>query len=137
MMPDAAAGDTVRVTDRNGRRWTVDANHTDAGSQPQTVRGQRLGGGGDQVEATGWAAEMNGWLGGRGWPLGRAVALRGAAHYLDPADVQERARRLAEERAETVHQLHGRRMITTPTARCCTGSMRRSQPAACSACRPR
>ena len=86
----------------------MDANHTDAGSQPPTVGGEHLGGGGDQVEATGWAAEIE-RLAGRSWMALSAgqVALRGAAHYLDPADVQERARRLAEERAETIRQLHG------------------------------
>src|SRR5207342_2407383 len=35
------------------------------------------------------------------------AGLRAARHYLDPADVGERERRLAGERAETIDQLHG------------------------------
>jgi beta-phosphoglucomutase-like phosphatase (HAD superfamily) len=61
----------------------------------------------DAAGATGWAAEIE-RLAGRSWMALRAgeVALRAASDYLDPADARERQRRLAEERAQTIDQLH-------------------------------
>src|SRR5204862_238071 len=61
----------------------------------------------DAAEATGWAAEIE-RLAGRSWMALRAgeAALGAASHYLDPAEARERQRRLAEERAQTVDQLH-------------------------------
>ena len=81
----------------------MDANDTDTEPDPPAAGDEHALRRGDEVEATGWAAEIE-RLAGRSWMALSAgqVALRGAAHYLDPADVQERARRLAEERAETI-----------------------------------
>ena len=61
----------------------------------------------DAAEATGWSAEIE-RLAGRSWMALRAgeVALRAASGYLEPADARERQRRLTEERAQTIDQLH-------------------------------
>src|SRR3954454_21388174 len=61
----------------------------------------------DAAGATGWAAEID-RLGGQSWMALRPgeVALRAASDYLDPAEARERQRRLAEERAQTIDQLH-------------------------------
>jgi HAD superfamily hydrolase (TIGR01509 family) len=85
----------------------VNTRHTDAGSDP-SARNELSGPRGDEVEATGWAAEIE-RLAGRSWMAFSAgeVALRGASHYLDPEQVRVRVERLAKERAETIDQLHG------------------------------
>jgi HAD superfamily hydrolase (TIGR01509 family) len=64
--------------------------------------------GGDEVEATGHEAEVE-RLAGRTWmALESADAgLRAAEHYIDPAEGEARRRRLVEERAETIDDLHG------------------------------
>lgn len=61
----------------------------------------------DAAEATGRAAEVE-RLAGRSWMALRAgeVALRAATGYLEPAEACERQRRLTEERAQTIDQLH-------------------------------
>lgn len=61
----------------------------------------------DQAEATGHSAEIE-RLAGSSWMALEAgeAGLRAARHYLKPADVGERERRLAGERAETIDQLH-------------------------------
>jgi HAD superfamily hydrolase (TIGR01509 family) len=102
-----------RLRYRSGARiaiaWgsTVNANDTDAGSVPPPAGGERHARS-DQVEATGWAAELERLAGGSWMALSAGeVALRGASHYLAPEAVRERVQRLARERAETLGQLHG------------------------------
>ena len=90
----------------------------------------------DQVEATGWAAELELLAGGSWMALSAGeVALRGASHYLAIP------RRCASARSGWLGSGPRRsasctasRATITPTARCCTGSTRRSSPAGCSAC---
>jgi HAD superfamily hydrolase (TIGR01509 family) len=85
----------------------VNANDTDAGSVPPAGGGERRARS-DQVEATGWAAELELLAGGSWMALSAGeVALRGASHYLAPEAVRERRERLIRERAETLGQLHG------------------------------
>jgi HAD superfamily hydrolase (TIGR01509 family) len=85
----------------------VNANDTDAGSVPPAGGGERRARS-DQVEATGWAAELELLAGGSWMALSAGeVALRGASHYLAPEAVRERRERLIRERAETLDQLHG------------------------------
>jgi HAD superfamily hydrolase (TIGR01509 family) len=85
----------------------VNANDTHAGSVPPPAGGERPARS-DQVEATGWAAELERLAGGSWMALSTGeVALRGASHYLAPEAVQERKQRLIRERAETLSQLHG------------------------------
>jgi len=62
----------------------------------------------DEVAASGWAAEIE-RLAGSAWMALAAgsQALRGAEHYLDPADAQDRRGRLTAERAQLVEDLHG------------------------------
>jgi HAD superfamily hydrolase (TIGR01509 family) len=63
--------------------------------------------GGDQAEGTGHSAGIERLAGGSWMALEAGEAgLRAARHYLAPADVGERERRLAGERAETIDQLH-------------------------------
>ena len=85
----------------------MSANDTEAESVPPPAGGESNARS-DQVEATGWAAELE-LLAGDSWMALSAgeVALRRAAHYLPPEAVRERAHRLAVERAETLDQLHG------------------------------
>jgi HAD superfamily hydrolase (TIGR01509 family) len=86
----------------------VNTDHTDAGADPPAAGDERSVRGGDEVEATGWAAEIERLAGGSwmAFSAGQA-ALRGASHYLDPELVRQRAEQLAQERAETIDQLHG------------------------------
>jgi HAD superfamily hydrolase (TIGR01509 family) len=67
----------------------------------------RAGAGRDEAEATGHAGEIEKLAGGTWMALttGQA-ALRAASHYLDPAELAERERRLAEQRSQTIEQLH-------------------------------
>jgi HAD superfamily hydrolase (TIGR01509 family) len=85
----------------------MNADETDVRSGPPSVGGERHARS-DQVEATGWSAELE-RLAGSSWMALSAgeVALRGASHYLAPEAVRERAQRLARERAETLGQLQG------------------------------
>jgi HAD superfamily hydrolase (TIGR01509 family) len=77
-------------------------------SDRSPVDGERHGASADQVESTGWAAEIERLAGGSWMALSAGeVALRAAAHYLPPEELREHAHRLAMERAETTEQLHG------------------------------
>jgi HAD superfamily hydrolase (TIGR01509 family) len=85
----------------------VNANDTDMAlvsrREDEAHRGR-----GDQVEATGWAAELERLAGGSWMALSAGeIALRRASHYLGSEALQERAHRLAAERAATLGQLHG------------------------------
>jgi HAD superfamily hydrolase (TIGR01509 family) len=86
---------------------TVDANGMDIGSTPPAAGTAGEEPAGDEAGTTGRASQIE-RLAGRSWMAFEAgeAALRAASHYLDPADVRERARRLAVERAETDAQLH-------------------------------
>ena len=80
---------------------------TDTEPEPPRAGKEGEGRGGDEAEATGRSAEIERLAGGSWMALEAGEAgLRAARHYLDPADVGERERRLAGERAETVDQLH-------------------------------
>jgi HAD superfamily hydrolase (TIGR01509 family) len=84
----------------------MNANDTDPGSNPPPAGGDHARS--DQVEATGWAAELELLAGGSWMALSAGeVALRGASHYLAPEAVRERKERLVRERALTLSQLHG------------------------------
>jgi HAD superfamily hydrolase (TIGR01509 family) len=86
----------------------MNKNTTDTGSEPEPTADEGERRGGDEAEATGPAAEIERLAGGSWMALEASEAgLRAARHYLDPADVDERERRLAGERAETIDQLHG------------------------------
>jgi HAD superfamily hydrolase (TIGR01509 family) len=84
-----------------------DTGSADTGSEPPAGADGRQQHGGDEVEASGHAAEIE-RLAGRSWMALEAggSALHAASRYLDPQDLQERERRLAEERAQTIDQLH-------------------------------
>jgi HAD superfamily hydrolase (TIGR01509 family) len=85
----------------------MNANDTDPGSNPPPAGGEHHARS-DQVEATGWAAELELLAGGSWMALSAGeVALRGASHYLAPEAVRERKERLVRERALTLSQLHG------------------------------
>ena len=73
---------------------------TPVGGEPNVSRG-------DAAQATGWAAEIE-RLAGRSWMALTAgeAALGAASHYLDPAALRERQRRLTAERVQTSDQLH-------------------------------
>jgi HAD superfamily hydrolase (TIGR01509 family) len=92
---------------RNHRESTMNANDTGPGSNPPPAGGEHHARA-DQVEATGWAAELELLAGGSWMALSAGeMALRGASHYLAPEAVRERKERLVRERALTLSQLHG------------------------------
>ena len=86
----------------------MNANGTDTEPDPPAAGDEHALRSGDEVEATGWAAEIE-RLAGASWMALSAsqAALRRASHYLDPELVRQRSERLAKERAETIDRLHG------------------------------
>ena len=89
------------------RERTVSADDTHEDPQPPVDRAAAEGQRGDEAEATGKAADIE-RLAGRSWMALEAgeSALHAAARYLDPIELQERKHQLAEQRAQTIDQLH-------------------------------
>jgi HAD superfamily hydrolase (TIGR01509 family) len=85
----------------------MDASDMDTGSTPPAAGAGRDERAGDETGTTAPASQIE-RLAWRSWMALEAgeAALRAASHYLDSAEVHERERLLAVERAETVAQLH-------------------------------